>query len=100
MGVKWGGESTAAALTLERGRRQWRGRILGAEWRSDGGGDQKSNEEGGVLPVGCFGVRTEGGREPKRDGGGRLTFERRRGEAREGWGSGKSGDVWREKGHE
>jgi hypothetical protein len=53
MGVKWGGESTAAALTSERGRRQWRGQILDAEWRSDDGGDRKSNEEGGFCPWGA-----------------------------------------------
>jgi hypothetical protein len=28
-GGKWGGERTVAALTSERGRRRWRGQILG-----------------------------------------------------------------------
>jgi hypothetical protein len=40
----------------------------------------------GVLPVGCFGVRKEGGREPRRGGVGRLPFEERRDEAGERWG--------------
>jgi hypothetical protein len=45
----WGGESTTVALTSERGRRWWRGRILSKGWRSDGGGGQKSNGEGGFC---------------------------------------------------
>jgi hypothetical protein len=93
----------------ERARRQLspqRGDYVGgmAEFSVRGGvpmvGVVKKEMGRGVLPVGCFGVRTEGGREPRRDGVGRHPFERRRGEAGKGWGSGKSGNAWREKDHE
>jgi hypothetical protein len=96
----------------ERARRQ-----LSPQRRDDVGGTVEFSVQGGapmvgvvkkatgrgVLPVGCFRVRIEeGGREPRRDDVGRLPFERRWGEVGEGWGSGlgKSGDAWREKGHE
>jgi hypothetical protein len=45
-GGKWGGERTATALTSERGRCRWRGRILSEGRRSEGGGGRKSNKEG------------------------------------------------------
>jgi hypothetical protein len=89
-----------AALTSKRGRCRWRGRILSAGRRSDGGSSRKSNGEGGfdrgVLQSEDGGV----GREPRHVSVGQLPFERRWGEAGEGWGSRKSSDAWREKGHE
>jgi hypothetical protein len=44
---KWGGGRAVTALTSKRGRRRWRGQILGAGRRSDGGGGRKSSGEGG-----------------------------------------------------
>jgi hypothetical protein len=44
---KWGGGRAVMALTSKWGRRRWRGQILGAGRRSDGGGGQKSSGEGG-----------------------------------------------------
>jgi hypothetical protein len=49
---KWekrGGGSVVAALTSERGHRQWRGQIPSEGRCSDGGGSRKSNGEGGFA---------------------------------------------------